>query len=61
MGKPTPVRGGGLMQCQGDHDDYVCLRGGVAMSSGDGTGSNTQVPGARSTLVPVATSYHARL
>jgi hypothetical protein len=44
-----PSRGGGeggLIWRQGDHEDYVCSRGGVSMLGGDGMGSSTLVPGA---------------
>jgi hypothetical protein len=37
----------GLIRCQGNHDDYACLCGGVAMSDGDSMGSSDQVHGAR--------------
>jgi hypothetical protein len=50
---------GGLIQWQGDHDDYACSLGRVAISGGDGTDYSTQVPSDRSAWVSVATSYHA--
>jgi hypothetical protein len=59
-GESHPI-GGGLIRHEGDHDDYACSLGGVAMLGGDGMGSCTQVPSARCVWVPVATSYHARL
>jgi hypothetical protein len=34
---------GELIRCQSDHDEYVCSRGGVAMSGSDGTDTSTQV------------------
>jgi hypothetical protein len=43
-----------LIPCQSYHDDYVCLRGRVAMSDGDGTTFNTQVPTVRRTWMHVA-------
>jgi hypothetical protein len=35
---------GELIRCQSVHGDYTCSCGGVAISSGDGTDSSTQVP-----------------
>jgi hypothetical protein len=61
-GNPPLLRGGGgLIRRQGNHGDYACLRGGIAMLDDDGTGSSTQVPSARCAWIPVATSYHVRL
>jgi hypothetical protein len=31
----TPPSSGELIQCQNDHADYACSRGGVAMSGRD--------------------------
>jgi hypothetical protein len=49
-----------LIQHQSHHGDYACSFGGVAMSGGDGTYSNTQVPAARHVWAVVATSCRAR-
>jgi hypothetical protein len=49
-----------MMTCF-DAEGYVCSRGGIAMSAGDGTSSNTQVSGARCVWMLVAMSYLVKL
>jgi hypothetical protein len=38
---------GELIQCQSDRGDYVCSRGRIAMTDGDGTDSSTRVSATR--------------
>jgi hypothetical protein len=54
------VRSPRMMTCF-DAEGYVCSRGGIAMSAGDGTSSNTQVSGARCVWMLVAMSYLVKL
>jgi hypothetical protein len=44
-----------LIQCQSDHGDYACSRG-VALLSGVGMNSSTQVPVARHAWVMISQS-----
>jgi hypothetical protein len=41
-----PYRGE-VLQCQSNHDDYVCSHGEVIVSGGDGMGPSSRVPIAR--------------
>jgi hypothetical protein len=48
-----------LIQCQSDHGDYTCSRGGVAKLGDDAIDFNTRVSIVRCAWVQVVTSYHA--